>query len=97
MAAKLTAVDPAALRAASVVAPEDIPSEIKQNVREIVEHNEEAPRDLVHLQFETPEEKAEWKTLAQAYAAQNNIRLRESGIRGRAEDEGYFRAFRVGQ
>jgi hypothetical protein len=93
MAVKISAVDPAALRASSAVAPEDIPDEVKQHVRDIVAHNEDAPKDMIHLEFDSPEEKSEWKTYAQAFAAQNGIRLRESGVRGKSESEGYFRAF----
>jgi hypothetical protein len=92
---KMTAVDPAALRAAATVDPEDIPEEIGKNVNEIVDHNADAPKDLIRLEFDSAEEKADWKRLAYAYAAQNDIRLRESGIRGKSETEGYFRAFDV--
>jgi hypothetical protein len=93
MSVKINAVDPAALRNASAFAPEDIPDEVKTHVNDMVAHNATEPKDLIHLEFDTAEEKAEWKALAQAYAAQNNIRLRESGIRGKSVNEGYFRAF----
>jgi hypothetical protein len=93
MPVKITAVDPAALRASSAVAAEDIPEEVGQHVRDMVEHNEDNPKDLIHLEFDSAEEKAEWKVFATAFAAQNNIRLRESGIRGKSDNEGYFRAF----
>lgn len=93
MAVKISAVDPAALRAAGAVSPEDIPEEVKTHVNDMVTHNASEPKDLIHLEFDTAEEKAQWKVYATAYAAQNDIRLRESGIRGKTENEGYFRAF----
>lgn len=96
MAVKISAVDPNALRSASTFAPEDIPDEVRTHVNDMVTHNATEPKDLIHLEFDSAEEKATWKALAQAYAAQNNIRLRESGIRGKAETEGFFRAFNMG-
>ena|ERR1700749_4663612 len=92
---KMTAFDPAVLRQKASISLEDIPQEVKTNVDDIVTHNEEKPTDVIHLEFDSPEEKAEWKANALAYAAHSNIRLRESGIRGRAENEGYFRAFQL--
>lgn len=93
----LTAVDPAQLRATAGYALEDIDDDVKTDVNDIVAQNEEDAKLLTRIQFGSVKELDEWKGQAYAYAAHMGVRLRGSGVKGKADTELYIRGFKIPQ